>query len=65
MVLHNKDNRPSEVKNNIISKSTSRKHSKKVKGKVQSDSIEEMLKLCRPITIRIRRYIPPENESKL
>lgn len=63
MVLKNMDNGPSKV--NIISKSISKKHSKTVKGKVQSDSIEEMLKLCRPITIRIRRYMPPANEGKV
>lgn len=47
-----------EVKKKSIPKGVAKKSSNvhsHVKGKIHSPSIEEMIKLCRPITVSIRR----------
>lgn len=57
MVSQIVNNSPSNirVKKNSISESIDKVRSKKIKTKNQCASIEDMMKLCRPLTILLKR----------
>lgn len=40
----------------VKSKATDKVHSKKIRTKNQCASVEELMKLCRPLTVSLRRF---------